>query len=220
MKGPTGSGPVGGSRFMRRNPARPDGRVLVLGCRSRGDTRASRARLTTPRPSRARGARAHVARDALHARVLTAPLLTFWRFIGDLHRWIPLARAMDGGSVVGLRNRRSEVRILSGALQKPCITGLCYAWARAREFLSPVLVSVDGARGLARQSAQAYRSPWPEPDFGCLGPEPGRPGLTSRSVTAGPSSCRESAVPSISVTWRSSGGSATSRSKTLLRPCA
>lgn len=47
---------------------------------------------------------------------LASPI--FWQVLGEFGREIRLARAKFGVQGRGLRNRRSEVRILSGALQR------------------------------------------------------------------------------------------------------
>jgi hypothetical protein len=47
-----------------------------------------------------------------------APEMSFWRVLGDPRRRIARCRGRSWCSAVGLRNRRSEVRILSGACWK------------------------------------------------------------------------------------------------------
>jgi hypothetical protein len=48
----------------------------------------------------------------------------FWRLFGDLGPVIWLSRAKSRVLAVGLRNRRSEVRILSGALDFRLVAGV------------------------------------------------------------------------------------------------
>ena len=122
------------ARSLEHSPGASQCRRLrpSSGFRSDGDGRRSRGPVsrhrerppidtlirTTAQRDRPRGATAtgHGGGSSTWAAAIEATLRNFWRFSGGPCPEIWLARAKSDASAVGLRNRRSEVRILSGAL--------------------------------------------------------------------------------------------------------
>ena len=82
---------------------------------ARDDTQSSASRVA--RGCRSRCRKRVRGQLGIFYRAKTAATSNFWRLFGDLGCEFWLGRAKFGVLAVGLRNRRSEVRILSGALR-------------------------------------------------------------------------------------------------------